>query len=432
MSFEKESNKWTQVTPGGGGRTMWCAMSPHDSKQLMAAGDMGGVFRSADGGASWAFCDSTVIERVPHVNGCSPWEYIADRPGEIWAGSRTCGMLKSSDYGECWQRIPGPWDDLEAYDWFHFAGPHIIRFCSDDSRYGLAAWNKFGNNASRRIFMTSDAGLTWQPLTVDPISSDVMELAFDGIEYAYAVCRDAIVKISLNDGKSNVISFPEGRAVKGACACRGTVYLIMDAICEELDTANLSMQAGAKTELWKFFLSSESIQKITLSFDSVMLSTVAACRNHPATIYLGTRGAAELNGDNISTLWKSTDGGESWIQTLFRHPDQPEFNISLNRWTTGEWGWQTPPWSLVVDHNTPDIVTFTDFTMCGISHDGGKQWDIISSAPMCDGKSPAGGMQMFTGWNYYIDGNNHYGATTDFTAWISSDAGKNWTFSQNV
>lgn len=50
-------DRFTPVGIGGGGTLYAPAISPHDPNLLFVACDMGGVYRSANGGATWTLLD---------------------------------------------------------------------------------------------------------------------------------------------------------------------------------------------------------------------------------------------------------------------------------------------------------------------------------------------------------------------------------------
>ncbi len=408
------NNNWQQVTPGGGGRLMWCSASPHDRNMMICCGDMGGVFRSEDRGENWVFCPAVEVERVCHCNGSSPWEYVIDRAGEIWTGSRTRGMLKSCDYGRSWKRIPGPWDQLKVLDWHHATGPEFVRFSTKDSSYAIAAWNRYGDNSEKRLYYSTDSGDSWNLLKSD-ISDTIKEIAFESESIAVAVCEKSFLRFDLSAGTTEFEQLKH--KIAAACWSQDKVYMTVD------------KEPGMG--LYCLNLCDYLVYKIDISLNSEYswVTCVSACRTDSSTVYVGLKGNTELEGDSISTAVRSIDGGKTWQQVLFRNPEQKQFNISPDRWTTGLWGWQTPPWSLNVDYLDSSRVAFSDFTMCGISDNAGESWNIVSGKPVLNGLVPAGGPQMLTGWNYYIRSSDiHYAATTDFTGWMSPNGGADWKY----
>jgi len=404
--IKKALTSWTQVGPGGGGRTMWCQPVPGRPDTLISTGDMGGVFFSSNGGRDWRFLPSEEIERVGYLNG-NPWTCIAARPGEMWTGSKTRGLLKSIDYGVTWQAVAGPWDKLTIRDWHHSLGPTLVRF-SPDGKVGLAFWNVFGDAREKKLFASVDAGHNWKEITVSPVPEQIKEFSFLNNRQIMAVGTAAVGLIDAVAGTQRQldVQFP-GK--------------ISHAVATAYGALAVAVSDGGRNSLFKISFDGTVV---ALPLDAIgsdlRISALAAQGKY---FYV----AGRLSGGR-SSVWKSTDSGKSWQAILERNPGMPECNISLDRWTSGRWGWGTAPASICLDSVNPEIITFTDYTMCGISRNGGRSWDIISTAPLKNGYIPGGGMPMLTGWNYYISGNWHYVATTDFAGWYSVDGGTNWSY----
>ncbi len=400
----RTKDAWQQLLPGGGGRIMFCQMAPDDPEKLVATGDMGGVFQSPDGGKNWSLIDSRRMERAPWTLGASPFEFIPSHPGEVWCGSKTRGMLRSRDYGANWEPVAGPWDKLTLRDWWHWLGPEMIRFAAD-GQYGLAFWNSFGDNAEKKLFTTENGGGSWREIKLPERVKSLRAIRFledkallIGVDGAWHLEKDRITELP-TEWTGNVFA----TAVSGKGIYAGMMREDKSRILVRLD------DRGRAT---------------LMDFDKGPVNSVAAPFDDDRTIYVGTRGTP----GNPATVWKSTDSGKTWAAILTRKAKQSGTNISPDRWTTGRWGWNTPPASMVVDRSNPELVTFTDSTMCGYSRNGGKHWEIISTLPTHGEWIPGGGVPMITGWNYYIHGRSHYVATTDFANWRSLDGGRGWYF----
>ncbi|MBS1370458.1 MAG: hypothetical protein HPZ91_10935 [Lentisphaeria bacterium] len=410
---ELETRRWKQAGPGGGGRTMWLSPSPHDPRRMLCSGDMGAVFHSADGGKSWHMNDFEQAERVRYSAGTSPWEYIPSRPGEVWTGSKTRGLLRSRDFGATWQAVPGAWDALTKRDWFHSLGPDLVRFAAD-GRTGLAGWGAFGDAKEVRLFLTRDAGESWRGVPLPDGAERPMAFWFTSPERALVLGGSTALELDLRSGAVKPLPVEWPAVISSSAAAGGRLLAVM----------RFPDKTG---RLYEIDSATAAASEITCVIDGRApgISVVAAARNCESTIYVGVRGQT----DHPATIRKSVDGGKSWKEVLFRKPGM-RCNISRDRWTTGRWGWSGAPASIGVAWNDPGIVTFSDYTMCGISRDGGENWEIVSTGPLDDGRVPGGGTPMLTGWNYLIDGGRHYVSTTDFATWQSRDGGESWEFNQ--
>lgn len=404
---------WRQTGPGGGGRTMHLQTSPSDASQLLCAGDMGAIFRSSDGGKHWMMNDFEQAERVRYGAGCSPWEFVPARPGEVWTGSKTRGLLRSPDNGATWRAVPGPWDSLTHRDWFHSLGPDLVRF-APDGRTGLAAWGAFGDDRTVKLFLTRDAGTGWAEIPLPAGTERPMALHFTGKDRALYLGSTQALSIDLKQGAATALPLLREGTVVSSATGGDSLFVVLR---REDKTTGL-YEVGRDPETWN---------EIPFAIDgrTPAISVIACDRMRGSTLYAGVRGQT----DHPATIWKSSDRGRSWREILFRKPGTA-CNIGRNRWTTGRWGWSTAPASIAVDWNDPETVGFTDFTMCGLSRNGGADWDILSTGPMEGGRIPGGGTPMLTGWNYLIDGGRHLVSSTDFTTWQSRDRGESWEFNQ--
>ena len=357
-------DNWIQTGPGGGGRTMWCRMSPHDPEALISTGDMGGVFHSASGGADWRFLPSREIEYVAFDNGFDPWEFIPSRPGEVWTGSRTRGLLRSRNSGADWESVPGPWDELTRCDFSHWVGPDIVRFSPDGQR-ALAGWSACGD-ASRRVLMrSSDAGEHWEEIAPGLSSGPVKAIHFLSDELA----------LILTGTESYCCYLVPGALERTAVHWEGTIFASADTRTSILA---VTRDGSGRTRLYRIG-EDLSFRQLPACVDGIELSifVVGASFSADRVIYLGAFEAKDASGNLLlpATLWKSEDGGASWRNTLERRVDRT-LNIDRKHWTTGEWGWDTAPQSVCVDTGNPDLVTFTDPTM--ISAHGSSYMDSVT------------------------------------------------------
>lgn len=405
----EHGGRWVQIAPGGGGRTMYCQPFPGYPDRLLCTGDMGGVFYSADGGRSWRLADSRRMERVPYTGGTPPWEFVPERPGEVWAGSKTRGLLRSRDFGATWEAVPGPWERLTMRDWWHSMGPELIRFTSD-GQYALAFWKSFGDNNEKKLFESSDAGEHWREISLPGNFGLMRAICFGAPGEALLLSDSDLYR--LRDGRIEQLPAKlPGKVFAGAVSGDG-IYAASK--LEDGSTRLLRINGTGEVRELDFHAGG----------GAKVISALGAALTDSRTLYVGTRGTGECP----AAIWKSADSGKNWRKTLIRKADDPDINISPDRWTTGRWGWNTAPASISVDRNNSDLVTFTDFTMCGYSRDGGRSWEIVSTGPVRSGLIPGGGMPMLTGWNYYLHGSRHHAATTDFANWRSDDGGRNWSF----
>src|SRR3954447_18368647 len=77
------TSRFESVGLGGGGAMYVPVCSPHDHNLMFVACDMGGVYRSTDGGHSWQMLDKRVLR---HGNEC-PITFDPIDPDRLYAAS---------------------------------------------------------------------------------------------------------------------------------------------------------------------------------------------------------------------------------------------------------------------------------------------------------------------------------------------------------
>ena len=56
--------RWKAIGPSGGGQTIAATISPHDENLIFVASDMGGIYRSDNGGKTFALLDGEITSRM--------------------------------------------------------------------------------------------------------------------------------------------------------------------------------------------------------------------------------------------------------------------------------------------------------------------------------------------------------------------------------
>lgn len=136
---------WESLGLGGGGAMYYPAASPHDPEILFVSSDMGGLYRSDDGGRSWTMLDWRNTQHLgllvfhptnPNVVYACPWQGSGDN------------FMMSADAGVTWQRLGGasaPW-----------TGDNLTSFAVDQGNPGLMLLA-----GSQALYRSTDGALTW-------------------------------------------------------------------------------------------------------------------------------------------------------------------------------------------------------------------------------------------------------------------------------
>lgn len=142
---------WAQLPHQPASRRMFygLAVDPTDSRRIYwgACGSGGGVHRSEDGGASWI----NVFRNENYI-----WNVLATTSGVVYASGQQ--LWRSADHGATWQQVT------------HFAEKRSlvgIEVHPDDPRVLWVSAVTWSSRADGAVYRTNDGGVTWQDITGD-------------------------------------------------------------------------------------------------------------------------------------------------------------------------------------------------------------------------------------------------------------------------
>jgi photosystem II stability/assembly factor-like uncharacterized protein len=218
-SFELVRGLWEHPhrptwQPGGGGLCLHTILiDPRDPKRVLVAISTGGVYLTDDGGETWRASNKGVRaefmpedQRYPEYGQCvHKVSRDAANPDRFFLQNHF-GLYRSDDGGATWTDIANgvPSD---------FGFPVVAHPQKGDTAYILpliADVKRWTTDAACRVYRTTDAGASWQPLTCGLPQQDayvtVLRDAFttDGAEPAglYFGTRGGEVYASHDDGES--------------------------------------------------------------------------------------------------------------------------------------------------------------------------------------------------------------------------------------
>lgn len=326
-------NRWTSLGPyQEGGDVVALAVDPRSPSIVYAGTFSNGVFRSVDGGETWA----------PVNEGLSDWfvSFIAiDRNSAVYVGTSS-GLFKSENAGALWEPLrgglpPGAIQDLAIEpgsppNLYAAAGAFGLYKSGDAGRN----WTRFAEGleghsvsgiaidanapgilyASTRtsLFRTSDGGSNWRPLSAAPSVIQVLEVD-PASSAVYVGTFDGLFKSSdLGDTFARVQGGLPQTSIRKLVIGPGPSPILYAAT--RVEGIFRSDDAGAT---W-----TEADNGIPEVF---ALAALSLSPSSPSTLYAGLNFFPSANG-----VFKSTDRGATWFRSSGFFQTQPVGRIATH------------------------------------------------------------------------------------------------------
>jgi len=421
---------WKPVGIGGGGGIYSPSISPHDEKLMFVACDMGGWYRSTDGGNHWRMCDGQQVRKVNF-----PAVFHPTDPNVLYVGTRG-GLKRSRDRGKTWEHIAGA---------FKPDDPDMCRAIAVDPARDdvlLAGFSTYMSKPGEYLVLSVDGGDTWSVLKNWPVFDQPIRKIFFAPKSAklkrsifiatadgfYRSDTDGARWMAKNKGLPNTKIRDAAWAYDESLGAF-VVFVTVESqwadgkftggICKSTDGGDTWQQvtngldterAGGTLHQYRFLAMSPTNTKVV----SVSSFRRAAGPDHAATVY------------------RSADGGASWQKILIGVPDWPGSNVEPD-WMTAEmsWWWGGTACGFACNPNNPDDLVFTDAGRAIRTTNGGKKWTPISSRRIGTDNWDGRGLEVTTCYQVVFDPFDRmrtYIAYTDFGLTRSLDRGKTWIY----
>jgi len=428
--------------PGCGGAMVALAVSPHDSRRLLVAGDMLGDGLSTDGGDSWQT-----------TTGFKAWE-MADftwhptNLNTVWTGSMS-GPYLSTDGGRTWQQKR---NGFPAPAGFGYGTPiEKVLIDPQDTNHLLAVggsarhWESGGKPLWGAVWESHDVGNTWTKLTTITAegSSNAADAPGTNITWAdyapggngliYATADKANFLVSTDNGKTwtrrNNGLPPAGM---GRVAVHPTnkniIWIAVDNYLP--DSAKERVPGGVYKTTdggLHWTNSSNGLGKTVMGNDPNLTSryfALAVAPTDPQVLY------ANDAAWNTGVIYRSTDGGANWRmiaskanigsdskdpnkQRVFQVETAMPAGLSLTR--------------LVVDPKNANTVYGFNSEFIVRTRDGGQTWDDATAIPA------GGDAWRGRGYSGWVTSTFRFHPTDPNRAFlVALDAGKMWVSRDNL
>lgn len=420
---------------GGGGAMYRPVISPHNPNLMFVSCDMGGFYRSGDGGKTWTMIDGRQMSGSPDT----PVAFHPTDPNTIYAYG--FGALRiSTDGGITWRPLTDnpPWRDNQVIAiGTDLEDPNLMLVGTEGSAYrstdGGKTWrickgvrgrvvgfyidptSPLGNRTcfaatDRGVYRSDDGGKSWVEKSEGLPWRDI---------------RDFAAGADLKSGRIILYVTIPSRVISGRFV--GGVYRSLD----KGESWQSAMGDGINTEIG---LKDEYGQG-----EIAQYYFIACGEAKPETVYVTNTGTGYWPPYHF-TVYRSDDAGDTWRYCFNGDPRFKEHNVE-NGWIVWDmnWGWGDGALGFSICPTDPSVAAYTNSGEIYITHDGGRSWKCGYSQRAPGQGVPGGnqrwssvGLEVTTTWNYYIDPhrrNIHYICYTDIGFARSEDVGETWQHS---
>ena len=406
---------WRNLGPGGGGWIQSICASPHDRDELFVGCDVGGFFRSTDGGKSYRISNEGLEDYwveciVPHP---------AD-PNVIYLGNES-GVYKSTDRGESWRWLREGFPPVSQSRWTAPIGALAIDPAQPATLYagiGNPRKQDYGQGA---VYKTTDGGGRWAVVNATgsfPEDARINDLALhpENRDHLFLTCQYGIFQS--RDGGVNWTATNDGlphspaRRLAICPAQPDVIYLTLFAepYRDTWDGGVYKSVDGGRH--WRPCLeglaqrvskSGEARQK-TFNYDRLVV--------HPENPDIAWVGGLGWGNHRI---YKTTDGGRTW---------QGDTQLVDRGWITFN---GASVMCLSLSPIDPDVLYWGSSMHVFKTTDGGATWHQRYGELLPDGRIRGSGLEVTCVTDVFVhpaDSDRLYFGYADIGLLASEDRGK--------
>jgi photosystem II stability/assembly factor-like uncharacterized protein len=170
---------WASLPQVGNLKVLDIALVPEDRDLVYVSTDGEGVFRSRDGGRSWnAISVGLVFRSVPDI------ALVPGTPLTLYVAARGGGVYRSTDEGESWTSVS---DGL--------AGVDVVALAVDSAEPKMI----YAGSSAGGVYRTEDAGAKWVAVTEGFVTREVRDLVIAQTvpPRVYAATDDGIFELAV-------------------------------------------------------------------------------------------------------------------------------------------------------------------------------------------------------------------------------------------
>lgn len=374
--------RWTCVGPGGGGWIQSIACSRHDPNVLYVGGDVGGFYRSRNGGASYEISNAGLN---------NPWvEWIAEHPSnpKIILLASQGGIYRSTDGGDSWTEIRNGLPKVERYSFSVQISKIVFHPSLPDCVFATVGQPRTGRGGQGAIYRSDDCGLSWRQIVRSglPKNANIFDIAIHPQSSGrILISTDVGLFLSLDTGETwkpsntGIPAHLRTRHLAQSPTAPDVVYVSLRAKGGETPWQAGVYRSDDAGATWNPCNNGFQQKSGKAGMDDMYTTWVDRLAVHPSNPNLVYAGGASWWESGV---YRTDDGGKNWRQLL---PPERLGWIAF---------WGPTATCLSLSSVSPDTVVFGTSGYVYRTEDGGKTWSQRYTQPRDDGKIAGTGLEV--------------------------------------
>ncbi|MBI4979695.1 MAG: hypothetical protein HZC28_19615 [Spirochaetes bacterium] len=407
---------WKNIGPGGGGWVQSILASRHEERTVFVGGDVGGVYKSLDGGGTYATYNDGLEDYYVECMAEHP-----KNPSIVYAGCQY-GVYKSDNGGKSWNILRNGFPKKQGYSYSAPISTLTIDEINPETIYAGIGRPRPRKDGAGSVYRSTDGGANWSRVndeTSIPKDAYVTALQIDSrdSQHLYLCCQYGFFQ-STDGGvswKKTVDGLPH-QSVRRMAVCRSkpdVIYISMFAKPGETPWSGGIFRSDDGGMTWRKASGGlidsvgKGSWKLTAQYDCIAV--------HPENPDIAYTGGIAWVSDGV---YKTVDGGKTWNRSLMRTNANPAYG-----WIDF-WGPTIECMSMSLKN--PDILYAGTPGNIYTTKDGGATWHEAYSRLLPDGRMATRGYEILCVRKTYVhpqDPKKIFVSCMDVNLLLSADAG---------
>ncbi len=275
-----------------------------NNNAFILAGNDGGAYISENGGATWSHFENLPITQFYNI------DVDFQQPERLYGGTQDNNTIRTLSAGT------NDWNSIWGGDGFHVnVDPNDNNYIYVESQWGNLGRSTNGGTS----FSSATSGLDYDrtnwntPVIISPFNS---EIVYYGANKLYSSNRASLwtaISPDLTNGQH-----PSGSLSYGTITAIASSYNNLDVIYTGSDDGNVNVTFDGGV-IW---------ENISGSLPNRYVTSLAISPSNDQTAYVTFSGYGEL--DYTPHIFKTTDGGQNWVDISSNLPSIPVNDVILN------------------------------------------------------------------------------------------------------